>query len=108
MLLKTLPDSYKAFIIVITETKDDTKSSDFKKALLSYEESENCRLSYASSSVNDNVINVRAKHNLSKSFKCLACGSYGHKKPDCPNNVSNKPKNRWCDTCENASHDTSN
>ena len=45
MLLKTLPDSYKAFIIVITETKDDTKYSDFKKSLHCYEESENCRLS---------------------------------------------------------------
>ena len=101
-LLKGHPDSYTA----LTQTRDDKKFSHLKKALCSNEESENCRSSNASCSVNDNVINVQAMHDMNKNFACFACGLYSHKKPDFPNNVPNTRKKRWCNICENSSHDT--
>ena len=72
MLLKGLSDSYKAFISVITQTRGDTKFSNFKTVLRSYEESENFRLNNACFSVNYDVMNVRAKYDLSENFKCFA------------------------------------
>ena len=107
MVIKGLPDSYKAFTTVITQNKDEPKFSDFKKSLRSYEESEKCRSSNAMS--NDNVMAVKSKSimnrpGINEVLKCFACSGIGHRKSQCPT-FSNK-KSRWCENCKSKTHDT--
>ena len=57
MVLKGLPDSYKAFTTVISQTDSDSLDfHKFKAALRNYEENENCRMAHCSN--NDTVLKM--------------------------------------------------
>ena len=43
MVMKGLPSNYKPFVTVITQRKEDTNFTDFKRMLRSYEENEKCQ-----------------------------------------------------------------
>ena len=72
MLIRGLPDLFKAFITVITQ-EDDVSFEHFKSALRSYEENEKARLQQCEG---DEVMVFTQRGNL----KCFSCGKEGHKK----------------------------
>ena len=111
MLIRGLPDSFKAFITVITQ-KDDVSFEHFKSALRSYEENEKARLQQCEG---DEVMVFTQRGNL----KCFSCGKEGHKKFQCSQKgnksgevrrydpSSRKPNDgRWCRNCRSKTHDT--
>ena len=104
MLLKGLPDCYKAFTTVVTQNKTDANFSEFKQALRGYEESEKCRIGSSGESSNS-VMKLSSKFNPKK-ITCFSCGQIGHKSSDCPNRAAEKSKGRWCHKCKSNSHDT--
>ena len=101
MILKGLPDSYKAFCTIITQSDSESLNfQKFKSSLRSYEESEKSRTMHSENS--DEVF----------SLICYNCGKPGHMKAQCR---VNKPKvnhgnrsgtGRWCANCRSATHDT--
>jgi hypothetical protein len=105
MVLKGLPDSFKAFSTVITQKdSDEMNFLKFKSALRSYEESEKARVSHCES--DDNIMKVNGD------ITCYQCGKFGHKKHQCKSKNINaaagataKPK-RWCSNCKSSTHDT--
>jgi len=112
MILKGLPDDYKAFTTVITQKREELKFSDFKLSLRSYEESEKSR---AAHSGNDNDSVMKTKYNKNSNIKCHLCGRMGHKKFECkfvpaPGRQGGQgykgAKSRWCNICKNTTHDT--
>ena len=101
MILKGLPDDFKAFRTVITQKREDVSFTNFKCALRSYEESEKSR-----SSVNDNDNVMKINHSAASDVKivCYSCGKPGHKKFQCK--AVEVKKSRWCTICKQKSHDT--
>ena len=102
MVLKGLPESFKAFSTIMSNSDEKMPFSKFKSALRSYEENESARATHsASSSTSDNVYKIRT---------CYSCGQAGHIKTECPNKVEHKKqdksKKRWCDICRMSNHDT--
>ena len=100
MVLKGLPNSFKAFTTIISNTDDKMEFSKFKIALRTYEENEAARIAH-NTPANDEVYKVQT---------CFNCGEPGHRQAQCTNRNSstkkgNKPK-RWCDYCKAHSHDT--
>ena len=97
MVLKGLPEEFRAFCTVITQ-KDETFSfSDFKTSLRSFEESKKCRTTQATA---DNIMNAVV-------IKCYNCGRTGHKKNQCKESIVEKVKpKRWCTNCKMNNHDT--
>lgn len=108
MILKGLPDDFKAFSTVVTQKKEDMNFKNFKSSLRSYEESEKCRL--ASSANDDRVMQMKSSaYKSSYPIKCFKCGKEGHKKFQCRENRPNddySKSNRWCNICKSISHDT--
>ena len=98
MVLKGLPDSYKAFCTIITQTDSDKMNfSKFKTALRSYEETENSRKDSTMASNNrDDVYKL----------SCYKCGKPGHVKSQCNSKFIRKSSSRWCTFCEEDNHDT--
>ena len=103
MILKGLPDSYKPFSTIITQTDSDKMDfQKFKASLRAYEETEVARGDTAQSK--DDVFSI----------KCFKCGKSGHMKKNC-GNVSNQNRSqhtkrtynqRWCTHCKTNTHDT--
>ena len=103
MVMKGLPDSYKAFCTIITQADSDKMDfAKFKTSLRAYEESENARDQYNESN-KDDVFQMN----------CFQCGKPGHMKKNCtsqPNkntcqNRSNR-RQRWYKFCKTGTHDT--
>ena len=98
MVLKGLPDSYKAFSTIITQTDSDKMNfQKFKASLRSYEESELSRT--------DNAV----EKDTVFSTNCFKCGKPGHIKKYCRSNKPNKnfqQRRRWCKICQTSTHDT--
>lgn len=65
MVLKGLPEDYKAFSTVITQREKTVTFSEFKIALRNYEENEKCRSSHlqSASGKDDNVMNFKSNVN---------------------------------------------
>ena len=98
MILKGLPESFKAFRAIVLQM-DESKMNfqKFKSHLRSYEECEDEKLP-----TSDNVFNI----------KCYSCGKPGHIKSQCtakkgPNSNLHGKARRWCDHCMSSTHDTS-
>ena len=75
MVLKGLPDEYKPFVVVVTQSAKEQNFTDFKVSLRSFEDTERARVS---SPKDESVMNVRASgsqnENQHRDFKCFKCG----------------------------------
>ena len=104
MVLKGLPENFKAFSTVVTQKSEQVSFLEFKTALRSYEESEKSR---TATSLSDNVMKLQLGND---NIVCYNCGKPGHKKYQCKNSASNNSashnSNRWCSICKSKSHDT--
>ena len=88
MVLKGLPDSFKAFVTIIYNTDDKLEFPKFKTMLRSYEENEAARTSH----------NLTPQDDVYK-LNCYNCGSPNHLQAQCSSNSNNKkidkPKNKF-------------
>ena len=97
MCLKGLPEEYKSFIAIVTQSDPPYTFQTFKQALRNYEETEKSRnwLSQKSSRTGDRIL----KHDDGVKIKCFKCGLEGHKAYSCP-----KKGKKWCKSCKSSSH----
>ncbi|MCG8032725.1 MAG: hypothetical protein JAZ03_11190, partial [Candidatus Thiodiazotropha taylori] len=101
MVLKGLPDSFKPFVVVVTQSQGKQTFSEFKAALRSFEDTENAR-----TAGDDSVMRLRASNampggqsRLPKDLKCYNCGG-NHFAREC----SKSKKKPWCNHCQSSSH----
>ena len=96
MVLKGLPDTYKSFVVVVTQSNTKQTFSDFKAALRSYEDTENARTMSEDSvmKVNKPITSVK------RDIKCFNCGG-NHFVRDCQ---KPRKKQQWCNECKSTSH----
>ena len=93
MLLKGLPDSFKAFEVYVTQSEKEYSVIDFRKALREFEEHQK---------PSNSILKVSSHSGPRKpEVTCFYCKKKGHKVIDCP-----KKKSRWCNNCKTKSHDT--
>ena len=102
MVLKGLPDGFRALSIVITQKKEEVTFGELKSALRSFEENEKCR--YGENG-KDNVMKIKENVPNSKSL-CYSYGKPGHKKFQCKVKLLGNNRHRWCNICKNNSRDT--
>ena len=97
MVVKGLPDSYKAFIAVTTQSENAVQDfAKFKIALKNFEETERARAPNEKSQNKDSILKTRPRQII-----CHNCGVAGHKSPECK-----KPKKdkKWCNLHKSSSH----
>ena len=105
MILKGLPQSYNAFVAVVTQSEETYNDfARFKIALKNYEDT----LEFGKSS-SDQVfkMNNNSKGKQPKAVKqsekvnCYSCGATGHKANNCINKREGK---LWCSVCQSKTH----
>ena len=101
MVLKGLPDSFKPFVALVTQSKGKQTFSEFKATLRSFEDTENAR-----TVSDDSVMRLRASNaipgslsRLPNDLKCYNCGG-NHFAREC----SKSKKKLWCNHCQSSSH----
>ena len=104
MVLKGLPESYKPFVVVVTQNEKQQTFSEFKASLRSFEDTEKARTADNNDSIlkaEDNFQRlkppVRGKGNLT----CFNCNQQGHIARFRPNKSK---EGKWCNTCRSSSH----
>lgn len=107
MVVKGLPDSYKPFVVHITQTDDAVTFGEFKIKLRSYESTEKYGKSDVSSG-DDNVMKSsgvtrergrgRGKKMDMSEVECYGCGRKGHYQRTCPDESQAKREDRKWDT----------
>ena len=101
MILKGLPDDFKAFIAIITQSDAAQNFQKFKQALRNFEETEKTRCSSKNESSENSVMKTKVDYNRNRTpITCYNCGISGHKSLDC-----RKPKeNKWWSECRSSTH----
>ncbi|CAB4005834.1 myosin heavy fast skeletal muscle [Paramuricea clavata] len=92
MILKGLPDSYKPFVVHITQSTSEITFAMFKSQLKSFEETEkfNCKPK------TDQVMKTESpSFSASNYVTCYACGRKGHIMKDCPDKTKSETS-KWC------------
>ena len=99
MTLKGLPDEYKAFVAITTQSETVDTFQKFRQALRNFDETERTRSTKAKSS-NDSVMKSKSGRG-SKPITCFNCGIAGHKSVDCRRPPREK---KWCSFCKSSNH----
>ena len=95
MILKGLPDSYKPFVVHISQSTSEITFAMFKPQLKSFEETEkfNCKPK------TDQVMKTESPSFSASSYvTCYACGRKGHIMKDCPDKTKSETS-KWCQNC---------
>jgi len=121
MALKGLPENYKSFVVVITQSDKKHTFCEFKEALRSFEDTERARTETRDDSIMKTVNSQ--EYNKGTNITCYSCGQSGHIAPRCPKkqgiicHACGQPghiaprcrnKKRWCGSCKSSSHNESN
>ena len=100
MILKGLPQSYNAFVAVVTQSEETYNDfTRFKIALKNYEDT----LEFGNSS-SDKVFKMNKQPKAvkqSEKVNCYSCGATGHKANNCINKREGK---LWCGVCQSKTH----
>jgi len=106
MVLKGLPESFKPFVVVVTQSDEQQTFNEFKAVLRSFEETEQARSGTSESVMK--VVHDKTSHvsdNTSSTargvnhIRCYRCQGIGHIARFC----DSKPK-LWCSFCRKSSH----
>ncbi|XP_070404427.1 uncharacterized protein [Nothobranchius furzeri] len=110
MVMKGLPESFKPFIVHVTQSETTMTFADFKVKLKSYEDTEKIRV--AAVAGGDNVMKARIQtktkiappdlgswRTVDAVVICYKCGQKGHKAKTCY-------RKRWCYYCISNTHQT--
>ena len=103
MILKGLPDSYKPFVVHITQSTSEITFAMFKSQLKSFEETEkfNCKPK------TDQVMKTESPSFSASSYvTCYACGRKGHIMKDCPDKTKSETS-KWCSYHKSTTHSDS-
>ena len=101
MVLKGLPESYKSFVVVVTQSKTKQTFSEFKVALRSFEDTESARTVHEDSVMKMNMNKPRnSVRKDRKDIKCFICAG-NHYARDCQ---QPRKKQLWCNHCQSTSH----
>ena len=119
MILKGLPNQYKAFIVVVMQNEKAQTFQNFKVSLRNFEENEKCtsennvepntsimRLNIGrnnSNNYNRNG-NHHNKHKRNSNITCYSCGTPGHKSTECKLKQNINTNRNWCGHCKSSSH----
>lgn len=98
MVLKGLPDEYKAFVAVVTQSETVDTFQKFKQALLDFDETESARSKKTEDS-KDSVLKFQIGKGRGKPITCFNCGIAGHKAVDCRKPPREK---KWCNVCKSS------
>ena len=100
MVVKGLPDQYKSFIAVTTQSEDLIQNfQKFKQALKNFEDTEQTRNQYLTGNNKDNIMKTDSREHSNQNSKliCYNCGTAGHKSTQCNKPKQNPSKNsQWC------------
>ena len=99
MVLKGLPEEYKPFVVVITQSDKEQKFSEFKVELQSFKDTERTSVATGSHS----VMKTEYKKESQSEIVCYQSGHPGHIACFCKSNNKNR-WGQWCNTCHNSSH----
>ena len=104
MVLKGLPDEYKAFVAVTTHSENVQTFQKFKASLRNFEETENTRRN--KNEKENSVLKTFDSHSRKpkQPITCYNCGTPGHKSNECQKEKSSN--NRWCRFCKSNTHHT--
>jgi len=91
MVLKGLPEEYKPFVVVVTQSDKEQKFSEFKVALRSFEDTERTSVTTESHS----VMKTEYKKESQLEIVCYQCGHPGHIARFCKSNNKNR-RGQWC------------
>lgn len=84
MVVKGLPDAYKAFIAVTTQSEEMIQNfQKFKQALKNFEDTERTRTKKSTDSSHDNTIMWTVNRKQTRKLTCYNCGIAGHKSSEC-------------------------
>ena len=86
MTLKGLPEEYKPFVVVVTQSDKEQKFSEFKVALRSFEDTERTSVTAGSHS----VMKTEHKKESQSEIVCYQCGHPGDIARFCKSNNKNR------------------
>ena len=101
MVLKGLPEEYRPFVVVITQSEKEQTFGEFKVALRSFEDTGQASIATG----NHSVMKTEHKQESQPNIICFQCGQPGHIARFCGSKDKGKNgRGLWCNTCHNSSH----